>query len=34
MKLDQVTKLVPSELLSYNLYDSSQEGEVKFSSHC
>ncbi|XP_026204201.1 protein TASOR-like isoform X2 [Anabas testudineus] len=25
MKLDQVTKLVPSELLSYNLYDSSQE---------
>ncbi|TDH14558.1 hypothetical protein EPR50_G00045210 [Perca flavescens] len=32
MKLDQVTKLLPSDLLSYNLYNSSQE--VVKNAHC
>uniref|UniRef100_UPI0037E9AD00 protein TASOR n=1 Tax=Semicossyphus pulcher TaxID=241346 RepID=UPI0037E9AD00 len=32
MRLDKVTKLLPSELFSYNLYSSSQE--VVKSSHC
>ncbi|XP_044066398.1 protein TASOR isoform X2 [Siniperca chuatsi] len=32
MRLDQVTKLLPSDLLSYNLYNSSQE--VVKNGHC
>lgn len=31
MRLDQVTKQLPSDLFSYNLYNGSQEGEVKLT---
>ena len=31
MRLNQVTKMLPAELLSYNLYNSSQEGAVQYT---